>query len=267
MHESTAHSEQIPTRVHPQAEPANAAVAAEIAALIRHRGRREEALRAWDWPPARRRSACMPSWSACIARRGCRLRASSRSISTNTYPMQPVELQSYRRFMREHLFDHVDIRPEERPYARRHDPGSSKSPITAANTSGRSADVGRARSAASGHRPDGAYRLQRAGLAHRQPHAADRARPRHAPRRRQRFLRRGACAAAGDHDGRRHDPRGPADHHDGLRRGEGAGRRAGRRRADHADGGRQLSAKSSQCAGRARRGGGGPARAIQDARG
>jgi len=29
------------------------------------------------------------------------------------YPMQPGELQSYRRFMREHLFDLVDIRPEQ----------------------------------------------------------------------------------------------------------------------------------------------------------
>lgn len=28
------------------------------------------------------------------------------------YPMQPEELQSYVRFMREHLFDHVDIKPE-----------------------------------------------------------------------------------------------------------------------------------------------------------
>ncbi len=28
------------------------------------------------------------------------------------YPMQPFELQSYVRFMREHLFDHVDIKPE-----------------------------------------------------------------------------------------------------------------------------------------------------------
>ncbi len=28
------------------------------------------------------------------------------------FPMQPNELQSYRRFMREHLFDHIDIRPE-----------------------------------------------------------------------------------------------------------------------------------------------------------
>ena len=28
------------------------------------------------------------------------------------WPMQPNELQSYRRFMQEHLFDHVDIRPE-----------------------------------------------------------------------------------------------------------------------------------------------------------
>ena len=25
------------------------------------------------------------------------------------FPMRPQELQSYRRFMREHLFDHVDI--------------------------------------------------------------------------------------------------------------------------------------------------------------
>ena len=28
------------------------------------------------------------------------------------YPMQPNELQSYHRFMREHLFDHIDIDPQ-----------------------------------------------------------------------------------------------------------------------------------------------------------
>ena len=28
------------------------------------------------------------------------------------YPMQPEDLQSYVRFMKEHLFDHIDIRPE-----------------------------------------------------------------------------------------------------------------------------------------------------------
>src|SRR5437763_5312290 len=28
------------------------------------------------------------------------------------WPMQPADLQSYRRFMREHLFDHIDIPPQ-----------------------------------------------------------------------------------------------------------------------------------------------------------
>ena len=49
------------------------------------------------------------------------------------------------------------------------------------------------------------------GSTRAQPHAAGHARPGHAPRRRQRLLRRGERAAPGAHDGRRHHPRGPQD--------------------------------------------------------
>ena len=59
------------------------------------------------------------------------------------------------------------------------------------------------------------------GSTPQQPHAAGHARPGDAPRRRQRFLRRGERAAPGDHDGRRHHPRRPQDRPHGVRRAQG----------------------------------------------
>ena len=119
------------------------------------------------------------------------------------YPMQPNELQSYVRFMREHLFDLVDI-----PAGNWHVPDGTLPIEQVADycTGTKSKSTRRAGSIFnSGHRSHGAHRLQRAGLRQGKPHAADHARPRHADRRGQRFLRPGECAAAGDHDGRWHD--------------------------------------------------------------
>ena len=122
------------------------------------------------------------------------------------YPMQPNELQSYVRFMREHLFDLVDI-----PAGNWHVPDGTLPieqvadylhVVRRANRGG-----GRHRYPALGHRPHGAHRVQRARFGQGKPHAADHARSRDADRRGQRLLRPGERAAAGDHDGRRHDSR------------------------------------------------------------
>ena len=79
------------------------------------------------------------------------------------FPMQPDELQSYVRFMREHLFDQIDIDPQECAHAGRHDPDRAGSRLLHAVRRG-NRQGGRNRSSAPGHRPHGAYRLQRAGL-------------------------------------------------------------------------------------------------------
>ncbi len=141
------------------------------------------------------------------------------------YPMPPDDPHSYHRWMQETFFNHVNIQPQnihipdgtidadevedycaavraEDPPGRRHRPANPR------------------------HRPHRPHRLQRARLDAPQPDAAGHARPGDAPRRRQRFLRRGERAAPGDHDGRRHHPGSPQDRHHGVRRAQGADRAA-----------------------------------------
>src|SRR5260221_1800639 len=111
MHDSIARSERIPTRVHSQADQASAAVAAEIAALIRQR--------------ASEKKPCVLGLATGSTPIGVyaelvRLHREEGLSFANVitfnldeyFPIQPFELQSYRRFMSEHLFDLVDIRPE-----------------------------------------------------------------------------------------------------------------------------------------------------------
>ena len=80
------------------------------------------------------------------------------------YPMQPHELQSYVRFMNEHLFDLIDIPPRQHPHPRRHD-----SPIEEVSSYCRRyedaiAEAGGIDIQILGHRAHGAYRLQRTGF-------------------------------------------------------------------------------------------------------
>jgi glucosamine-6-phosphate deaminase len=111
MHDSTARHERIPARVCAQAEQASAAVAGEIAALVRQR--------------AAENKSCVLGLATGSTPIGVyaelvRLHREEGLSLANVvtfnldeyFPMQPFELQSYRRFMREHLFDLVDIRPE-----------------------------------------------------------------------------------------------------------------------------------------------------------
>jgi glucosamine-6-phosphate deaminase len=105
-----ARSERIGTRVFGTAAEASRAVAAEIAALIKERaaaGARCVLGLATGSTPM--------SVYAELVRLHQVERLSFRDVVTfnldEYYPMAPDELQSYRRFMREHLFDHVDIDP------------------------------------------------------------------------------------------------------------------------------------------------------------
>jgi glucosamine-6-phosphate deaminase len=104
--------ERVPTRVFPDPAEASRAVAAEIAALIRARA-----------AAGRRCVLGLPTGAtpvgvyAELARLHREERLSFAGVTTfnldEYYPIEPDELQSYHRFMREHLFDHVDIPPEQ----------------------------------------------------------------------------------------------------------------------------------------------------------
>jgi glucosamine-6-phosphate deaminase len=111
MHSSGPRIEKIPCRIYRHAGEASKAVAAEIAALIRQR--------------AENGQHCvlgLATGSTPVGVYGELVRLhqeeglSFRHVVTfnldEYFPMQPDELQSYVRFMREHLFDHVDILPE-----------------------------------------------------------------------------------------------------------------------------------------------------------
>ncbi len=102
--------EKIPTAVYRDSAAASRAVAAEIADLIR--------------AAARKSRPCVlglatGSTPVGVYNELVRLHReeglSFKHVITfnldEYYPMQPMELQSYHRFMREHLFDHVDIEP------------------------------------------------------------------------------------------------------------------------------------------------------------
>ena len=111
MHDSIARSERIPTRVHSQADQASAAVAAEIAALIRQRASEKKhcvlGLATGSTP--------IGVYAELVRLHREEGLSFANVITFNLdeyFPIQPFELQSYRRFMREHLFDLVDIRSE-----------------------------------------------------------------------------------------------------------------------------------------------------------
>jgi glucosamine-6-phosphate deaminase len=102
--------ERIPTRVFPDAEQASVAVAREIAALIRERA-------SLDRPCVL--GLATGSTPISVYAELVRLHRdeglSFAGVTTfnldEYYPITPDELQSYHRYMREHLFDHVDIDP------------------------------------------------------------------------------------------------------------------------------------------------------------
>ena len=102
--------ERLPVRIHADSHEASIAVAAEIDALIRLKAARNE--------------TCVLGLATGsspvtvydeLVRRHREDGLSFRNVVTfnldEYYPMEPTNLQSYVRFMHEHLFDHIDIPP------------------------------------------------------------------------------------------------------------------------------------------------------------
>ncbi len=73
---------------------------------------------------------------------GLSFRTLSRSISTNTGRWSPRPCRATDRFMREHLFDHIDIDPAQRSCPRRHRCRWKRWRRTARNTSGKIREAG-----------------------------------------------------------------------------------------------------------------------------
>src|SRR6267154_2168240 len=101
--------ERIPISVHPTSTAASRAVAAEIAKLLRERA-------------AQNKQAVLGlatgSTPQAVYEELVRLHKEGLSFQNvitfnldEYWPMKPEELQSYRRFMNEYLFDHIDIPP------------------------------------------------------------------------------------------------------------------------------------------------------------
>src|SRR5262249_14251584 len=102
--------ERVPIRVFDSSSRASAAVAAEIATLIRERagaGRRTVLGLATGSTP----QGVYEELVRLHREEGLSFRSVVTFNLDEYFPMRPEELQSYRRFMRECLFDHVDIEP------------------------------------------------------------------------------------------------------------------------------------------------------------
>src|SRR4051794_9033131 len=100
--------ERIPVTVYPSSAEASKAVAKEIAELIRAKAARNETavlgLATGSTPTG--------VYDELIRLHQQENLSFKNVVTFNLdeyYPMQPDELQSYNRFMREHLFDHIDI--------------------------------------------------------------------------------------------------------------------------------------------------------------
>src|SRR4051794_34413206 len=108
---SASSAEKVPVTVYVSASAASVAVAQEIAALIRERAAREEktvlGLATGSTP-----TGVYDELIRLHEQEGLSFKSVVTFNLDEYYPMGPDELQSYRRFFREHLFDHIDIEPE-----------------------------------------------------------------------------------------------------------------------------------------------------------
>jgi glucosamine-6-phosphate deaminase len=107
-HEPNSNVERIPTTVYRDANAASAAVAAEIGALIRSRaseGRHCVLGLATGSTP----TSVYDELIRLHSEQGLSFKNVVTFNLDEYFPMQPNQLQSYVRFMNEHLFDHVDI--------------------------------------------------------------------------------------------------------------------------------------------------------------
>lgn len=103
-------TEKIPVTVHASSHAASIAVAGEIASLIRERaasGQKATLGLATGSTP----QAVYEELVRLHKHEGLSFKNAVTFNLDEYWPMQPEELQSYRRFMREYLFDHIDIDP------------------------------------------------------------------------------------------------------------------------------------------------------------
>src|ERR1041385_2890806 len=100
--------EKIPVTVYPSSDQASRAIAGEIAELIRAKSARGEnavlGLATGSTP-----TAVYDELIRLHREEGLSFQNVITFNLDEYWPMAPDELQSYNRFMREHLFDHVDI--------------------------------------------------------------------------------------------------------------------------------------------------------------
>jgi glucosamine-6-phosphate deaminase len=105
-----APAERTPTQVFPDAAQASRAVAQEIAALIRERASLERPC-VLGLPTGATPIGIYAELVRLHRDEGLSFANVTTFNLDEYYPIEPDELQSYRRFMREYLFDHVDIDP------------------------------------------------------------------------------------------------------------------------------------------------------------
>ena len=111
---ASANAERVPAAVHDHAHHASQAVAEQIAALVKEKQRTKQ------YAVLGLATGSTPTgvYSQLVRLHREEGLSLANVISFNLdeyYPMAPHELQSYHRFMREHLFDHVDI-PDNQIY-------------------------------------------------------------------------------------------------------------------------------------------------------
>src|SRR5437773_1290534 len=103
--------EKIPVTVYSGSDQASKAVAGEIADLIRAKAAKGESavlgLATGSTP-----TAVYDELIRLHQQEGLSFKTVITFNLDEYYPMRPDELQSYNRFMREHLFDHIDIDPK-----------------------------------------------------------------------------------------------------------------------------------------------------------
>jgi len=109
QHESSR-GERIPVSVYPTSAAANAAAAAELARLIRERAA-EGRMAVLGLATGSTPTGVYDELVRLHRSEGLSFKSVVSFNLDEYWPMQPESMQSYRRFMQEHLFDHVDIVP------------------------------------------------------------------------------------------------------------------------------------------------------------
>jgi glucosamine-6-phosphate deaminase len=110
-HELAASVERIPVTVYPSSAQASQSVAQELSQLIREKASRGE-MAVLGLATGSTPTGVYEELIRLHRQEGLSFKNVITFNLDEYYPMEPDELQSYHRFMREHLFDHIDIEPK-----------------------------------------------------------------------------------------------------------------------------------------------------------